>query len=430
MMKVLEKLKKNWAGTDTPFLIQNNDNLKFSDLDQKSHFEKNKIQQGDVVALIGDFNIQTISTLLHLIDMNVIVVPLTKETRYQHEYFFEVALVDVIIENNHLKKVVHNKKNKLIDTLRNKKRAGLILFSTGTTGLPKAILHDFTMFLEKFETPRPSLRALSFLLFDHIGGINTLLHILFNKGVIIAPSSRKIPDLLNLCHEHQVEVLPATPTFLRMMLFSGFVPNQIPNCIKIITYGTEKMDQHTLTELCKLLPNIDFRQTFGMSELGILRVKSKSRDSLFMKIGGEGIETKVVEKVLYIRTKTPMLGYLNADSPFDKDDWYNTNDIVETDGDFYKVVGRKTDVINVGGLKFMASEVELIALNFPDIQLVKAYARSNPITGQHVEIMVQSSKNISIKNFKSFLKNKLPSHMLPKKIIIGKIEVNHRYKKS
>ena len=65
------------------------------------------------------------------------------------------------------------------------------------------------------------------------------------------------------------------------------------------------MDQPTLDELCKLLPQVDFRQTFGMSELGILRVKSEARDSLFMKIGGEGVETRVVNNVLQIRSANP-----------------------------------------------------------------------------------------------------------------------------
>ena len=35
-----------------------------------------------------------------------------------------------------------------------------------------------------------------------------------------------------------------------------------------------------------------------MSELGIVRVKSEARDSLFMKVGGEGVETRVVDNVL------------------------------------------------------------------------------------------------------------------------------------
>ena len=79
------------------------------------------------------------------------------------------------------------------------------------------------------------------------------------------------------------------------------------------------MDQPTLDALCELLPNIDFRQTFGMSELGIVRVKSEARNSLFMKVGGEGVETRVVDSA-EIRSQTRMLGYLNADSPFDGED--------------------------------------------------------------------------------------------------------------
>ena len=135
------------------------------------------------------------------------------------------------------------------------------------------------------------------------------------------------------------------------------------------------MDQPPLNALCHLLPGVDFRQTIGMSELGILRVKSEARDSLYMRIGGEGVETKVENGCLYIRSASRMLGYLNAPSPFDQNGWYNTHDLVEQKGDLIKVVGRDTEVINVGGLKFVASEVERVALEFPNVAHVKATAR-------------------------------------------------------
>ena len=53
----------------------------------------------------------------------------------------------------------------------------------------------------------------------------------------------------------------------------------------------------------------------GCPSLGIVRVKSEARNSLFMKVGGEGVETRVVDTVLEIRSATRMLGYLNAASP-------------------------------------------------------------------------------------------------------------------
>jgi long-chain acyl-CoA synthetase len=431
-MKILEKLAEIWSGIDYPFLIHKGDELRFSEIASQSPVDLSGVRKGDVVAIIGDFNPSSILTLLRLIDIGVVVVPLTVETRHEHEYFFESALVDVVIDGTKVNSRSHTQKHEFIEKLRELGHAGLVLFSTGTTGRPKAILHDLTLFLKRFETPRPTLRTINFLLFDHIGGINTLLHTLFNKGVVVAPESRTVDSILETCLKFKVEVLPTTPTFLRMMLMSGAVPSKVPDCLKVITYGTERMDQPTLDELCKLLPSVDFRQTFGMSELGIVRVKSEARDSLFMKVGGEGVETRVVDSVLQIRSSSRMLGYLNAPSPFDAEDWYDTKDVVEVKDGYYKVTGRISDVINVGGLKFMASEVERVVLQFPNVSLVKATSKSNPITGQHVELLVQPTREDGIDKLAllNFLKVMLQPHMVPKRIRVESVAVGHRFKKA
>lgn len=429
-MRILDNLKERWDGIDDPFLIHHSGELNFKNIAKQKTVDLSDVNKGDVVALIGNYDPQSILTLLKLIERDVIVVPLTVETRSQHEYFFKSAFVDVIIEGNSIKILKNKSKHKIIEQLRLSGHAGLVLFSTGTTGRPKAILHDLTLFMERYQTPRPSLKTLNFLLFDHIGGLNTLLHTLFNKGSVVVPKSRSIEDILQSCKKHKIELLPTTPTFLRMMLISGLIPGSISESLKVITYGTERMDEPTLKSLCRLLPNIDFRQTFGMSELGIVRVKSKSRDSLFMKIGGEGIETRVVNSSLEIRSQSRMLGYLNASSPFDKNNWYKTNDIVEEKEGYYKIIGRTNEVINVGGLKFMASEVERVALEFDGVELVKAEGKFNPITGQHVELSIQAKeKYLNIVEIKTFLKNKLPKHMMPSRIKISKINIGHRYKK-
>ncbi|MBS0201241.1 MAG: long-chain fatty acid--CoA ligase [Proteobacteria bacterium] len=432
-MTLVERLVKIWDGDECkPFLIRGGSSLSFSDIQDGVSVDLSSVHAGDVVALIGDFEPKSVRTLLRLIDLGAIVVPLTHETLEQHDYFFETAYVDVVIDGDRVVRREHAGSNELLDELRKTGHAGLVLFSTGTTGRPKAILHDLTLFLRRFETPRPTHKTINFLLFDHIGGINTLLHTLFNKGVVVAPESRTVDSILDTCAQYGVEVLPTTPTFLRMLLMSGAVPDRVPDTLKVITYGTERMDQPTLDELCRLLPNVDFRQTFGMSELGIVRVKSEARDSLFMKVGGEGVETRVVDGVLQIRSTSRMLGYLNAPTPFDDEGWYDTKDIVEVKNGLYKVVGRTTEVINVGGLKFMASEVERVALEYPGISLVKAFPKSNPITGQHVELTAQPSEGVelSIDAFKSYLREKLQPHMMPKRINIESVSVGHRFKRA
>ncbi|MGJ0557594.1 long-chain fatty acid--CoA ligase [Methylocystis sp.] len=425
------KLDEVWRGVHTPFLIHHGIELRFSQIASENPVDLSTIRKGDVVALIGDYSPSSLLTLFRLIDLQTIVVPLTILTTPEHEYFFDAAHVDVVIDGAEVKRRAAGSSHPLLDELRLKGHAGLIVFSTGTTGRPKAILHDMTLFLRKFETPRPTLRTINFLLFDHMGGLNTLFHTLFNKGVVVAPEARTVDSILESCERYAVEALPTTPTFLRMMLMSGVVPDKVPASLKVITYGTERMDQPTLDELCRLLPKIDFRQTFGMSELGVVRVKSEARNSLFMKIGGEGIKTRVVDNVLQIHSQSRMLGYLNAPSPFDEEGWYDANDVVEEKDGFFKIVGRVSEVINVGGLKFMASEVERVALQFPDVALVKVYPVHNPITGQHVEITVQPTapEGFDKTAFLTYLKTDLRPHMVPKRVRIETVGVGHRFKR-
>ncbi len=430
-MGILQTLSQRWEGSSEPFLIRGDLEVTFSDIQNAQGVDLADVNQGDVVALIGDFEPNAIITLLRLIDLGVILVPLTTDTAHQQDYLFDAACVDVVIQDGVLTRRQVAERSLMVKELAEKGHAGLVLFSSGTTGKPKAILHDLEQFLQRYNTIRPTLRTINFLLFDHIGGINTLLHTLYNQGVIIAPESRAVSDVLDACRKHDVELLPTTPTFLRMILISGALEQDFPKSIKIVTYGTERMDQLTLSQLCEALPEVDFRQTFGMSELGILRSKSEGRDSLFMKIGGEGVETKIEDGVLKIRSQTRMMGYMNAPSPFDDEGWYNTKDLIETNGDYIKVTGRDSDVINVGGLKFMAADVETVALGIPGVKMVKVEGKPNPITGQHVILTCELDKNlVTLEQVKGHLKDVLPNHMQPQRYKSGKVGVSHRFKRT
>jgi acyl-CoA synthetase (AMP-forming)/AMP-acid ligase II len=219
---------------------------------------------------------------------------------------------------------------------------------------------------------------------------------------------------------------------MRMMLLSGALDDGPPPSLKLVTYGTERMDQPTLSKLAELMPNVDFRQTFGMSELGILRVKSAARDSLWMSVGGEGVTLKVVDGVLKIKAEHRMLGYLNAPSPFDEEGWYDTKDIVETrDDGAIRVVGRQTDWINIGGEKVMPEVIERAALEHPAVEHAKAKGVDNPITGQHAELTVQLREGAETdrRALRAWLVERLPASLMPQKISIGSLNTSHRFKK-
>lgn len=434
MIGLIDAIRERQEYPGKPFMLYKGRELSFNDVLNAESVGLDSVKPGDVVGLVGDFDPLSIKTLLHLFDRRAVVVPLSPETEAQHEYFCEAAKIQYIVTGENVRVLSRPQlEHPLLEGLRSEDAAGLVLFSSGTTGRPKAILHDFRHFQKRFYTPRPALRTLNFLLFDHIGGLNTLFHTLFNNGMVIVPEERSPASVVSDIVRNKIELLPTTPTFLRMLLISGLLETEDLSSLRIITYGTERMDQPTLDRLCKALPNVDFRQTFGMSELGILRVKSKGRDSLWMKVGGEGVTLRCDERnVLHIKTETPMLGYMNAPSPFDEDGWYNTRDIVETDGDFIKVVARDSDVINVGGLKILPSEVERIALMHPKVAFAKAYGRENSLTGQHIECIVQpiENSNLSKPEIRAHFSENLPVQLRPRKIKLDNIGVNHRFKKS
>jgi acyl-CoA synthetase (AMP-forming)/AMP-acid ligase II len=148
-----------------------------------------------------------------------------------------------------------------------------------------------------------------------------------------------------------------------------------------------------------------------------------------MRIGGEGIETRIVAGVLQIRSANRMLGYLNASSPFN-DGWYDTGDLVEEDDGWIKVVGRSSEVINVGGLKILPGEVERVALMYPGVIRAKASPAPNPITGQHVELIAEPAPGTTLDRrlLMQHFRNHLQKQLCPSRITIGPVTVSHRFK--
>ena len=144
------------------------------------------------------------------------------------------------------------------------------------------------------------------------------------------------------------------------------------------------MSSATLTHLHAALPNVQLKQTYGLSELGILQTKSQGSGSVWLRVGGAGYETKVIDNVLWIRSESAMLGYLNWPSPFDVDGWFNTGDAVEVDGEWLRILGRKSEIINVGGEKVYPAEVENVLQEVENIRDAAVIGRANPVSGQVV----------------------------------------------
>ena len=271
-------------------------------------------------------------------------------------------------------------------------------------------------------------------MYDHIGGFNTLLYNLSNTGLIVTLRDRTPYNVLKAIEKYKVELLPTSPTFINLILLSEAYNQCDINSLRTVTYGTEPMPESTLKKFNKLFPKIKLLQTYGLSEVGILRSKSKSSDSLWVKVGGEGFDTRIIDGMLEIKAKSAMLGYLNAPSPFTSDGWFITGDAVEVDGEYIKILGRKSEIINVGGEKVYPQEVENVIQEMDNIAEVLVFGEKNPIVGNIVcaKVLLKSDKDekLSITNIKKHCTKNLQNFKVPVKLeIVKKEQYSERFKK-
>jgi long-chain acyl-CoA synthetase len=445
-MTILAWLAERMRGwRDRPALVWRDQTFSYESLLDTMAFWKHQLntcglKPGQVVTLEGDYSPKTVALLLALIDYAAIIVPLTKAMEAHRMEFIDIAEAEVLINFDaadewQFERRTSTVTNPLTRQLIELRQPGLVLFSSGSTGKSKAALHSFTALLEKFKVVRRQMCTLTFLLLDHIGGINTLLYTLSNGGTVVSVQSRDPEVICQAIERHKVELLPTSPTFLNLLLISEAYSNHDLSSLKRITYGTEVMPETTLKRIHEVLPNVELQQTYGLSELGILRSKSKDSGSLWVKVGGEGFETKVINGVLWIRAQSAMVGYLNAPSPFDEQGWMNTEDMVETNGDYIRILGRRTEIINVGGEKVYPGEVEDVLMRMENLRDATVYGEKNPITGNIVVARVnlfEPEEPTALKSrIRAFCKDKLAPFKIPIKIEITKEEqFSARYKKA
>ena len=405
--------------------------------DYKNILDKHNISS-KIVVILGDYSFYNLALFFALYENKNIIVPITSNIKKVQDDFIEESFCKTIIKTDEKNLLIQNLKttasHNMIDNLIEKNSSGLILFSSGSTGKPKAMIHNLDTLIDSFKDKKEkSMNMLVFLMFDHIGGLNTVFNALCMGACLIIPKIKDAKTICELIEKYKIMVLPSSPTFLNLILISQEYKNYDLSSLRMITYGTETMPQSLLLKLKEVFPKVKFLQTFGTSETGISTTSSKSSNSLFMKLEDINGEYKIVENELWLRSKTQVLGYLNASmDSFTSDGWFKTGDLVEVDGEYIKIIGRAKEVINVGGQKVLPSEIESIILEMEEISDCMVYGEKNAITGQTVVCDVVLNKNIENikKRVRVFCKDRLDTYKIPTKVnLVDKTNFSDRFKK-
>lgn len=395
----------------------------------RSRIEAAGIQRGETAVVMGDYSPEVFCLMMALAKNGSIVIPMTTNSVIEESVALEVSGCDWYIKfdadgiDATITRRGHATDNALLASFRKRGTPGLVLFSSGSTGKPKGILHDFNQVAEKFRKQRQAVVAIPFLMIDHFGGINTILAITASLGTVVTVSDRSVANICGAIARYKVELLPATPSFLTLLMASRLCNEFDLSSLKRITYGTEVMPQSTLDRVRQAFPGVNLQQTYGLSEVGVLRSQSRDDGSLWVRIGGEGFQTKIINDILWIKSEYAMVGYLNAPSEFDADGWFNTQDQVEVDGEYFRIMGRVTDLINVGGQKVYPAEVENVILDIDNVQDVAVYGEQHNLLGQIVVAKIVLDQPEAVESVKRRVRQaclvQLASFKVPAKVVLA-----------
>ena len=260
-----------------------------------------------------------------------------------------------------------------------------VLFTSGTTGRPKMVVHSVASLTAPIDDGVPVEGGMVWSTFYDIrryGGLQILLRALMSGGsMLLAGASETIDDFLARLSKHRVQRLSGTPSHWRKALMSGAARSIAPAYVRL---SGEVADQAILDRLRATYSDASIAHAFASTEAGVAFDVCDGLAgfpaSFLPHPNHPGVELGVQDGTLRIRSGRCAAGYIGL--PLRGEDGFiDTGDRVERQGDRYRFVGRREGVINVGGRKVYPEEVEAVLGSHPDVQIARVWPQKSPITG-------------------------------------------------
>jgi acyl-coenzyme A synthetase/AMP-(fatty) acid ligase len=294
-------------------------------------------------------------------------------------------------------------------------RTEWILLTSGTTGTPKLVQHTLQSLGGALPAQTPSGAQSIWSTFYDIrryGGLQIYLRAVLSRSpLVLSSAGEPTQDFLARAAAAGVTHISGTPSHWRRVLMSGDAAILEPQYVRS---SGEVADQALLDNLRAAYPQARIAHAFASTEAGVAFDVNDGRAGFpqaFVDNPRDGIELKVVDHTLRIRSGRNAARYLGAAPPLvaGDDGFVDTGDMVELQEGRYYFRGRMGGVINVGGLKVYPEEVESVLNADPRVRMSLVRARRNPITGAVVvaDVVLANPANSAAADAPDAVKNAL-----------------------
>lgn len=271
-------------------------------------------------------------------------------------------------------------------------QATVTILTSGSTGRPKAARHTWqSLFRPVRQSPQNQAPCWLLAYRPHLyAGLQVLLQCLVNSGTLAVPDAEDSPqEIVDLMLRAGVQFASATPSYWRKLLLFGDHRKLGQIGLRQATLGGEAVDQQMLDWMREVFPKARLVHIFATTELGRCFSVGDGRagfpSSYLNQPLADGVELKIEEGELLARSPYSMQGYDGISPPGGKDEgWVRTGDLVEVNGDRVHFLGRRSEIINVGGNKVHPIEVERVVRAVAGVADARVFAKKSSIAGQLV----------------------------------------------
>jgi len=312
-------------------------------------------------------------------------------------------------------------------------RDALVLFTSGTTGLPKAVGITTRQLSARIRGMGQAFRAdsrptvaMMCVPFFHVGGSLGMLASLYSGNTSVVQERFDAAEWLRLVPEHRVRMAFLVPTMLQRILDHGDFARTDLTSLIAIAYGAAAAPVPLVRRAMAALPDVAFANVFGQTEtLGAYTslLPEDHRDPNRVGSVGKplpGVEVRVVDPDTGADVDAGVVGELWVNTSQNvTEGWLHTGDLArrDTDGYIYPS-GRLSDTINRGGEKFGPIEVEEALRTHPAVSDVAVAGITDEEMGQRVGVAVVARLPVTLDELRSHCRDRIAYFKLPERLMI------------